>query len=88
MPTISDEAFKIRRNPEVWEFFLIPNTQVFHGSFLKKEAVELHQTVTAWFCLCLLRSACMCQYATVTVRLGANRAPPCKSFAAPAGFYS
>lgn len=47
---------------------------------MEKEAVELHQTVTAWFCLCFLRSACVCRYATVMVRLGANLPPPCKSF--------
>lgn len=41
MPKISDEAFKMRRDSEVWEFFLVPNTKVFHGSFLKKAPVEL-----------------------------------------------
>lgn len=41
MPKISDEAFKMRRDSEIWEFFLVPNTKAFHGSFLKKEPVEL-----------------------------------------------
>lgn len=30
-PKISDEAFKMTRNSEVWECLPIPNTQVFHG---------------------------------------------------------